>query len=150
MRAAGAGGMIGGQLADLDAEGAVLSREELDLIHAAKTGALIAESLEVGGLAAGAAGARLSALLDFGSRIGLAFQIMDDVLDVTSSTDKLGKTAGRDAALRKSTYPGLLGVEGATERAENLVASACEDLRAHDILTGELEELATFIVCRTH
>jgi geranylgeranyl diphosphate synthase type II len=150
MRAAGAGGMIGGQLADLDAEGAVLSREELDLIHSAKTGALIAASLEMGGLAGGAKGARLRALRDFGSRIGLAFQIMDDVLDVTSSTDKLGKTAGRDAALGKSTYPGLHGVAGATERARNLVGSACEDLRSHGMLTPELDELAGFIVSRTH
>jgi len=150
MRAAGAGGMIGGQLADLDAEGAVLSREELDLIHSAKTGALIAASLEIGGLAGGTSDANLRALRDFGSRIGLAFQIMDDVLDVTSSTDKLGKTAGRDAALGKSTYPALLGVDGATERAGNLVGLGCEDLRSHGMLTGELEELAGFIVSRTH
>jgi geranylgeranyl pyrophosphate synthase len=150
MRAAGAGGMIGGQLADLDAEGAVLSREELDLIHSAKTGALIAASLETGGLAAGATETNLRALGGFGSRIGLAFQIMDDVLDVTSSTDKLGKTAGRDAALGKSTYPGLLGVDGATQRAGNLVDSACNDLRSHGMLTGELEELAGFIVSRSH
>ncbi|MDP9179424.1 MAG: polyprenyl synthetase family protein [Gemmatimonadota bacterium] len=150
MRAAGAGGMIGGQLADLDAEGAELAREELDLIHSAKTGALIAASLEIGGLAAGATEPRVRALVDFGSRIGLAFQIMDDVLDVTSSTDKLGKTTGRDVALRKSTYPGLLGVVGATDRANNLVASACRDLRSHEIHTAELEELATFIVSRTH
>lgn len=150
MRAAGAGGMIGGQLADLEAEGAILSREELDRIHSAKTGGLIAASLEIGGLAAGASESRLRALIDFGSRIGLAFQIMDDVLDVTSSTDKLGKTTGRDAALRKSTYPGLLGVDGATDRAGDLVGSACEDLRSQGILTPDLEELAGFIVSRTH
>jgi geranylgeranyl diphosphate synthase, type II len=150
MLAAGAGGMIGGQLADLDAEGADLSREELDRIHSAKTGALIAASLEMGGLAAGATRSRVRALADFGSRIGLAFQIMDDVLDVTSSTDMLGKTTGRDAALRKSTYPALLGVEGATARAADLVTSACEELRSNDILTAELEELATFIVSRSH
>jgi geranylgeranyl diphosphate synthase type II len=150
LRAAGAGGMIGGQLADLDAEGAILSREELDLIHSAKTGALIAASLEIGGLAAGATENRLRALADFGSRIGLAFQIMDDVLDVTSSTDRLGKTTGRDAALGKSTYPGLLGVDGATDQAARLVARACDDLRLQGILTGEIEELAGFIVSRTH
>ncbi|MEO7502000.1 MAG: polyprenyl synthetase family protein [Gemmatimonadaceae bacterium] len=150
MRAAGAGGMIGGQLADLDAEGADLSREELDLIHSAKTGALIAASLEIGGLAAAATPSRVRALADFGSRIGLAFQIMDDVLDVTSSTDRLGKTTGRDAALNKSTYPALLGVEGATARAAGLVADACDDLRSNDVLTPELEELATFIVSRSH
>ena len=150
MRAAGAAGMIGGQLADLDAEGAELAREELDLIHSAKTGALIAATLEIGGLAAGAREPRVRALVDFGSRIGLAFQIMDDVLDVTSSTDKLGKTTGRDVALGKSTYPGLLGVDGATARANSLVASACRDLRSQDMHTAELEELATFVVSRTH
>jgi len=150
MRAAGAGGMIGGQLADLDAEGADLSREDLDLIHSAKTGALIAASLEIGGLAAAATPPKVRALADFGARIGLAFQIMDDVLDVTSSTDMLGKTTGRDAALRKSTYPALLGVEGAKARASDLVASACDDLQSNDILSGELEDLATFIVSRSH
>ncbi len=150
MRAAGAGGMIGGQLADLSAEGGDLSREELDLIHSAKTGALIAASLEIGGIAAGAPPSKVRALADFGSRIGLAFQIMDDVLDVTSSTDMLGKTTGRDAALKKSTYPALLGVEGATARASDLVTSACEDLRSNDVLSAELEELATFVVSRSH
>jgi geranylgeranyl pyrophosphate synthase len=150
MRAAGAGGMIGGQLADLSAEGADLSREELDLIHSAKTGALIAASLEIGGLAAAATPPKVRALADFGSRIGLAFQIMDDVLDVTSSTDMLGKTTGRDAALKKSTYPALLGVEGATARASEVVASACADLRSNGILSAELEELANFIVSRSH
>lgn len=150
MQAAGAGGMIGGQLLDLEAEGAALSRHELDAIHCAKTGALIAASVRVGGLAAGATDARLEALVGYGTHVGLAFQIMDDVLDVTSSTDRLGKTAGRDAALRKSTYPGLLGVDGAMERADDLVRIACEDLRSHGLLTTELEELAGFIVSRTH
>ncbi len=150
MQAAGAGGMIGGQLLDLEGEGAVLSRDQLDDIHSAKTGALISASVRIGGIAAGASDDRLRALGNYGSRVGLAFQIMDDVLDVTSSTDKLGKVAGRDAALRKSAYPVLLGVGGATERADVLVRGACEDLRTHGLLTAELEQLAGFIVSRTH
>jgi geranylgeranyl pyrophosphate synthase len=150
MQAAGAGGMIGGQLLDLEGEGDTLSRDELDIVHCAKTGALITASVRVGGMAAGAAGDRLHALVGYGSRIGLAFQIMDDVLDVTSSTDRLGKVTGRDVALRKSTYPALLGVDGATQRAESLVRGACEDLRSKALLTAELEQLAEFIVSRNH
>ena len=150
MQAAGAGGMIGGQLLDLEGEGALLSRDQLDDIHSAKTGALISASVRIGGIAGGASDARLTALENYGSRVGLAFQIMDDVLDVTSSADKLGKVTGRDAALQKSAYPALLGVEGATERAGMLVRGACDDLRTHGLLTSELEELATFIVSRTH
>jgi len=150
--AAGAGGMIGGQLLDLEAEGSgnAFPQNELDAVHSAKTGALITASLQIGGLAAGATAERLRALMAYGSRIGLAFQIMDDVLDVTSSTDALGKVTGRDAALGKSTYVGLLGVDGATERANALVREACDELRSVDLLTPELEDLAAFVVSRAH
>ena len=150
MQAAGAGGMIGGQLLDLEGEGALLSRDQLDDIHSAKTGALISASVRIGGIAGGASDVRLQALENYGSRVGLAFQIMDDVLDVTSSTDKLGKITGRDAALQKSAYPALLGVDGAIERADMLVRGACDDLATHGLLTSELEQLAAFIVSRTH
>jgi geranylgeranyl pyrophosphate synthase len=150
MHAAGAGGMIAGQLLDLEAEETALSRDELDVIHCRKTGSLISASLGIGGVAASASSEAVDALMSYGSRIGLAFQIMDDVLDVTSSTAKLGKIAGRDAALGKSTYPALLGVEGATVRAAHLVDTACEELRRHGLLTGELEELARFVVARNN
>ncbi|HZK78112.1 MAG TPA: polyprenyl synthetase family protein [Gemmatimonadaceae bacterium] len=150
MQGAGAGGMIGGQLLDLEGEGRDLSRDELDAVHAAKTGALIASSVEIGGVAAQISRTGFNALGSYGSRIGLAFQIMDDVLDVTSSTDKLGKIAGRDAALNKSTYPALLGVEGAVERANQLIDEACRDLHAESLLSPELEGLARFIVSRSH
>ena len=150
MHAAGAGGMIAGQLLDLEAEETALSRDELDLIHCRKTGSLISASLGIGGIAASASSEAVDALMSYGSRIGLAFQIMDDVLDVTSSTANLGKIAGRDAALGKSTYPALLGVEGATARAAHLVDTACEELRRHGLLTGELEELAGFVVSRNN
>lgn len=150
MQGAGAGGMIGGQLLDLAGEGEALTRDELDSIHASKTGALIAASVKLGGMAAGADGARIGALEGYGERIGLAFQIMDDVLDVTASTDQLGKTAGRDAELGKSTYPALLGIDGAVARANALVADGCKGLKAQGLLTGELESLAGFIVSRSH
>ena len=150
MQGAGAGGMIGGQMLDLAGEGEVLTRDQLDAIHASKTGALIATSVKIGGLAAGADGARVDALESYGRSIGLAFQIMDDVLDVTSSTDQLGKVAGRDVTLGKSTYPALLGVDGAVTRANNLVATGCDGLKRQGLLTAELENLAGFIVSRSH
>jgi geranylgeranyl diphosphate synthase type II len=150
MQGVGAGGMIGGQLLDLAGEGSALSRGELDRIHAAKTGSLIAASVTLGGIAAGLDENRWDALDRYGRSIGLAFQIMDDVLDVTSSTDKLGKTAGRDAALGKSTYPALLGVEGAESEAAMLVEDGCRALAVQGLLTGELESLAGFIVSRSH
>jgi geranylgeranyl pyrophosphate synthase len=150
MQGAGAGGMIGGQLRDLEGEGLTLSRDDLDTIHNAKTGALISASVKVGGIAANASPARLDALGQYGESIGLAFQIMDDVLDVTSSTDRLGKTAGRDVELGKSTYPVLLGVDGAVKRAASLVEDGCNALRKENLLTGELESLADFIVSRSH
>ena len=150
MQGAGAGGMIGGQLRDLAGEGLSLSREDLDAIHRSKTGALIAASVKIGGIAANAASASLEAFGRYGESIGLAFQIMDDVLDVTSSTDRLGKTAGRDVELGKSTYPALLGVDGAVSRAASLVEDGMEALRRQNLLTGELESLADFIVSRSH
>lgn len=150
MQAAGAGGMIGGQLLDIEAEGVALTRDDLDAVHAAKTGALIAASVGIGALAAEANGDRLHAFEEYGARVGLAFQIMDDVLDVTASTHELGKTAGRDAERGKSTYPALLGIHGAQERARRLVKEACEGLKAQDVLTPELDGLASFIVSRSH
>jgi geranylgeranyl pyrophosphate synthase len=150
MQGAGAGGMIGGQLLDLAGEGMTLSREDLDAIHSAKTGALIAASVQLGGIAAGATDSQVIAFGTFGRDIGLAFQIMDDVLDVTSSTARLGKTAGRDAELGKSTYPALLGVTGATQRAAALVEEGCSALRDQGLLTADLEHLAAFIVSRSH
>jgi geranylgeranyl pyrophosphate synthase len=148
MQASGAGGMIGGQQLDLEGEGEALSLERLERIHRAKTGALIVAAAALGGLAAGAGPERLAALRHYGSSVGLAFQIADDVLDVTATTDQLGKTAGRDLELRKSTYPALLGVDGAMRRAEALVDDACAALAAVDLLTPALEHVARFAVAR--
>jgi geranylgeranyl pyrophosphate synthase len=148
MAASGAAGMIGGQLLDLEGEGHSLTLAELERIHRAKTGALIAAAVRIGGIAAGAGADRVAALGRFGDAIGLAFQIVDDVLDVTATTDQLGKTAGRDLALRKSTYPALLGVEGAIGRAEALVDEGRGALAAAGLATPALEHLARFSVRR--
>ena len=148
MRAAGAGGMIGGQLLDLSAEGVALTLDELERVHRAKTGALITTATRIGGMAAGGGSRELAALDRYGAAIGLAFQIMDDVLDVTATTDQLGKTAGRDAALRKSTYPALLGIDGARRRATALIDDASAALRDVGILTPPLESIAQYVVAR--
>jgi geranylgeranyl diphosphate synthase type II len=147
--AGGVGGMIGGQARDLSGEGVAISLQHLESIHQAKTGALIAASLRMGALAARASAEALSALQRYGIAIGLAFQIMDDVLDVTSTTSALGKTTGRDIELAKSTYPGLLGVNGARDRAQTLIDDGLTALREEDLLTQELSEVANFIVTRT-
>jgi geranylgeranyl diphosphate synthase type II len=148
MQASGAGGMIGGQLLDLEGEGKLIALSQLEQVHLAKTGALIAAAARLGGLAAGATPDGEAALDRFGTALGLAFQIADDVLDVTATTDQLGKTAGRDIALRKSTYPALVGVRAAASRADALAASACDALRAASLLTPPLERLARFAVER--
>ena len=148
MRASGAGGMIGGQLLDLESEGEALSLERLERIHRAKTGALIAAAAVLGGRAARGGDRELDALTAYGRAVGRAFQIADDVLDVTATTDQLGKTAGRDLELHKSTYPALLGVEGAREWAAALVEEACAALAGAGLLTPALEHLARFAVSR--
>lgn len=149
MVASGAGGMIGGQLLDLEGEGSPLGLNELQQIHGAKTGALIAAAATIGGRAAGAPPDALTALARYGEDIGLAFQIADDVLDVTSTTSQLGKTAGRDLELRKSTYPALLGIDGAKSRAVELVEQGCSALDEVGLLTPALSRIAHFTVERT-
>jgi len=147
--AGGSSGMIGGQLRDLAGEGLALELSEREAIHSAKTGALIVASIRMGALAAEAGDAQTAALERYGRAVGLAFQIMDDVLDVTSTSKVLGKTAGRDAALRKSTYPALLGVEGARQRAQSLIDDGLDTLAKHKLLTQELSQVANFMVTRT-
>ena len=148
MTASGGGGMIGGQLLDLQAEGHHLTLEAMEQVHRLKTGALIMASVTLGARAALASPARRDALARYGAAIGLAFQIADDVLDITATTDQLGKTAGRDLDLNKSTYPALLGVEGAISRAVALVEEGCSALQREGLLTPTLDHLARFIVER--
>lgn len=141
--------MIGGQQRDLAAEGLDLSSQDLEAIHSAKTGALIVASVRMGALAAGGGVRAVAAFEEYGRSVGLAFQIMDDVLDVTSTTSALGKIAGRDVALGKSTYPALLGVDGARERAEDLIDSGLAALAGVKLLTPELSQVANFMITRT-
>jgi geranylgeranyl diphosphate synthase type II len=149
LSAAGVSGMIGGQARDLAGEGQSLSLDDREEIHRAKTGALIVASLMMGAMAGGALPAQLTALERYGRAVGLAFQIMDDVLDVTSTTTELGKTAGRDATLGKSSYPALLGVDAAQARARDLIHDGLHALAEQKMLTQELSQVANFMVTRT-
>ena len=148
MRASGAGGMVGGQLLDLLGEGRVSTLEELETIHLGKTASLIAAATAIGGLAAGASKARVTALDEYGESLGLAFQIMDDLLDVTGTTEALGKTAGRDTELQKSTYPSLMGLDGARAMAKRKVDEALGGLSRAGLLTDTLRGFAHFVVER--
>jgi geranylgeranyl pyrophosphate synthase len=147
--AGGIEGMVGGQWLDLEAEGQTLSLAELMRVHRGKTGALIRASCTLGALAAGAPDERVAVLTAFGEDIGLAFQIADDVLDCTATSEALGKTAGRDAALAKSTYVRLLGVEGARDEAAALAARAVARLDAAGVPSNALGALAGYIVSRS-
>jgi geranylgeranyl pyrophosphate synthase len=149
LEAGGVSGMIGGQSRDLAGEGLSLSLGDREEIHRAKTGALIVASLIMGALAAGASAPQVTAVERYGRAVGLAFQIMDDVLDVTSTTTALGKTTGRDVALGKSSYPALLGVEGAQARARALIHDGLHALAEQKLLTQELSQVANFMVTRT-
>ena len=148
MEASGASGMVGGQLMDLMNEGRAVSVEQLEAVHRAKTGALIAASVTMGGLAAGGSAANVAALASAGESLGLAFQIADDVLDATESSEALGKTAGADAALSKRTYASTLGVPAARLRGESLVDDAMNRLEAAGLRSGPLIELARFVAAR--
>ena len=147
MQGAGAGGMIGGQLLDLAAEGRTLSPSRLDAIHSAKTGALIAASVKLGAIAAEAGASQADAFGRYGERIGLAFQIMDDVLDVEGSSADLGKTAGKDAADDKPTFVSRFGVDGARGQAEACIDYAKEIL-GEAKLDGRLPEIAEWTISR--
>ncbi len=149
-RAAGAGGMIGGQALDLEAEAKSLPMEALEEVHRRKTGALIAASCVIGGLSAGDDVSRdhVEGLRAYGDAIGLAFQIADDVLDATATSDQLGKTAGKDAAHAKATFVTLLGVGAARAEAERLSAQAVDHLRDAGLVSPILVELAHYIVTR--
>ena len=147
-RSAGAGGMIGGQALDLEAEAKALPIEALTEVHRRKTGALIAASCVIGGLSADSVGSPIEGLRAYGDAIGLAFQIADDVLDATATSDQLGKTAGKDAAHAKATFVTLLGVGAARAEAERLAAKAVDHLRDAGLVSPILVELAHYIVTR--
>jgi geranylgeranyl pyrophosphate synthase len=147
--AGGIRGMVGGQWRDLEAEGGSVDLEGLVGVHRGKTGALIAASAVIGALAAGASPPVIASIRRFGEEIGLAFQVADDVLDATRTSDELGKTAGKDAELAKSTFVGLLGVAEAAAVAERHCGLALESLNGADLPSDDLAALARYIVRRT-
>jgi geranylgeranyl diphosphate synthase type II len=141
-------GMIGGQVVDLEAEHTQPTAQMLEYIHRAKTSALITASLVSGGIYAGANEEEVAKLRAFGHSIGLAFQIIDDVLDVTQTSEQLGKTAGKDTAAQKATYPALFGVDESVRKADSLVQTALASLESFGARAETLKDLARFLVER--
>jgi geranylgeranyl diphosphate synthase type II len=141
-------GMIGGQVVDLEAEHRKPDLPTLEYIHRAKTAALITASLVGGALYASADNDALNSIRSFGQSIGLAFQIVDDVLDVTQTSEQLGKTAGKDTAAEKATWPALFGVEQSLNQADELVNAACARLDRFGERAQILKSLAHFLVER--
>jgi geranylgeranyl diphosphate synthase type II len=143
------GGMIGGQVADLEGEGKTPDAQLLDSIHRAKTGALLRASVRMGAIYAGADPEQLDAISRYGEHVGLAFQIVDDILDVEQSSESLGKTAGKDAQQQKITFPAVYGLDESRRMAESERVSAHEALAIFGGRGERLRELADLIVQRT-
>jgi len=141
-------GMIGGQVMDLQAEHTRADVQTLEYIHRSKTAALITASVVSGGIYAGASEEEVGKLRQFGRAVGVAFQIADDVLDVTQSSEQLGKTAGKDVASEKVTYPALFGIEESLRKADELVDSGCAALDSFGARAETLKALARFLVER--
>lgn len=147
--ASGAEGMVGGQVLDLEGEARSLSVDELEAIHVRKTGALLSFSIEAGAILAQLCDDKKGQLKRYAHHIGLAFQIKDDILDVTSTTEQLGKPANSDEAQNKSTYPALLGIDGATEQMYARYEEALDALRFLEKEDALLAQFAHYIVERT-
>ncbi len=143
-------GMIGGQVADIESEGKPPVADQVEFIHRAKTAALIRASVRFGALFAGADAAQYEALSKFGGKIGLAFQIVDDILDVVSTSEALGKTAGKDQGQSKATYPAVFGIDASRQRASRCLAEALEALSGFGDSAWALREIAGLIVSRTN
>src|SRR2546430_1045288 len=146
--AAGSLQLIAGQVADLEGEGKKLSAAELRYIHERKTSALLCCSARLGGTSANCSAPQLKALTTFGYNVGLAFQIIDDILDVTQTSEQLGKTAGKDNAAEKATYPSIVGLEKSRKIARQLTERAFESLRIFKGKAQALEALATHLLHR--
>jgi geranylgeranyl pyrophosphate synthase len=149
-KAAGPAGMVGGQFIDIQATNSDMTLDDLKTMHSLKTGALIRASLALGGIAAGASAQQLSALDEYGAHIGLAFQVVDDILDVEGDTATLGKTQGKDSEANKPTYVKLLGLAGAKTEAGRLLQSALDALAGFGDSADHLRDLARYIVERDH
>jgi len=147
-RASGSLQLIAGQVADLEGEGKELSVPQLRYIHERKTSALLCCSVRLGGMSANCTPVQLQALTDFGYHVGLAFQVIDDILDVTQSTETLGKTAGKDVTAQKATYPRLVGLEKSKKIAASLTAKAFASLKPFKGRAVALEALAKYLLER--
>ena len=146
--AAGSRWLVGGQVADLEGEGKNLGGDALKYIHRCKTAALLTASIRLGAMSANATPAQLKALTTFGQSVGLAFQIIDDILDVTQPTEKLGKSAGKDVASKKATYPAIFGLEKSRAEARRLTRAAHSALASAALDAGTLRALADHLLAR--
>jgi geranylgeranyl diphosphate synthase, type II len=147
-RAGGSLQLIAGQVADLEGEGKKLDAKELRYIHERKTSALLCCSVRLGGMSANCTAGQLKALTDFGYNVGLAFQIIDDILDVTQTSEQLGKTAGKDTAAQKATYPSIVGMEKSRTIARQLTERAFKALKTFRGKAQALEALAVYLLQR--
>jgi geranylgeranyl diphosphate synthase type II len=149
-RAAGSRKLIAGQVADLEAEGKRIRREQVRSIHENKTAALLTASVRLGAMAANANPKQLAAVTAFGRALGLAFQVIDDILDVTQTSDKLGKSAGKDIAAQKATYPAVIGLEKSRAEAHRLTRRAHAALEALGDDAAVLRALADYLLAREY
>lgn len=150
-RTVGAAGLVGGQVLDLESEGQTdITIDTLYFIHTHKTGALLETSVTSGAILAGASPEAIQRLSSYAKRIGLAFQIIDDILDITATREELGKTAGKDLRAQKATYPSLWGLEESQKQARQLVSDAIAELSMYGIEAEPLRAIAHFIVSRSH
>ncbi len=148
--AAGSRWLVGGQVADLEGEGRPLTAAELEYIHRCKTAALLTASIRLGAMSANATEAQLKALTTFGQSVGLAFQVIDDILDVTQSSEKLGKTAGKDINAQKATYPAIHGLDKSRQTARRLTEKARSALSIFKSKGARLQELADYLLAREY
>lgn len=147
-KASGSLQLIAGQVVDLESEGKKISTAQLRYIHERKTSALLCCSVRLGGMSANGTPAQLKALTDFGYHVGLAFQVIDDILDVTQSSEKLGKTAGKDVAAQKATYPSIVGLEKSKTIAQQLTNRAFAALKVFRGKAVALEAIADYLLKR--
>jgi geranylgeranyl diphosphate synthase type II len=148
-KASGSLQLIAGQVADLEGEGKKTSEQQLKYIHERKTSALLCCSARLGGMSANCTSRQLEALTQFGYYVGLAFQVIDDILDITQTTEQLGKTAGKDVAAQKATYPAIVGLDRSKQIAKNLTTKAFNSLKPFGTRAGALAALADYLLNRS-
>lgn len=149
-KASGSLGMVGGQSMDIASEGKDVSFETLRTIHSCKTGALITASVRAGAVMGGASASQLEALTQYGNSVGLAFQIVDDLLNAIGTVEELGKAAGSDIERQKATYPAFFGIDGTRKKAKDAIDKAVDALSDFDQHADPLRELAQYVYTRTH